>query len=129
MTNEELIELAMETRNNAKPVKSNYKVGCVLITKKGNIYTGINIEDPQFLILGICAERLAVYKAIENGETDFDRIAVVGGENQLVKTTPCGICRQFLSMHCSNINVIYLDNEQNICQKNIKELLPECFEL
>lgn len=128
MTNEELIQLAIEARNNSKAIKSNYKVGCSLLTKSGKIYTGTNIEDTQYLILGICAERLAIYKAIEDGETEFEKIAVVGGSNKLEKTTPCGICRQFISEHCKNIMVVYLDDEENICEKSIKELLPEGFE-
>ena len=128
MTNEELINLAKKARENSKPIHSDFKVGAALLTKSQKVYTGTNIEDKQFLILGICAERLAIYKALEAGEEEFEKIAIVGGKDKLVKTTPCGICRQFISMHCPNIEVIYLDNEENICKSNINELLPQAFE-
>ena len=74
MNNKELIEIA----KNAKPIETNFRVGAALLTKEGKIYTGCNIDDKQALKLGICAERLAFLKAIEAGEKDFDRIAVVG---------------------------------------------------
>ncbi|MDD4066833.1 MAG: cytidine deaminase [Clostridia bacterium] len=128
MKNEELIALAKNARQNSKSIYSKFKVGVALLTKSGNVYTGINIEDPQFLILGICAERLAIYKAIESNEKEFLKIAIVGGVDKLVKTTPCGICRQLMLMFCPNIEIIYLDNNQNICVKTIKELLPEEYE-
>lgn len=128
MTNKELIDLAKKARENAKATHSGFKVGAALLTKNGKVYTGTNIEDKQFLILGICAERLAIYKALEAGEEEFEKIAIVGGIDKLVKTTPCGICRQFISMHCPNIEIIYLDNEENIYSTNIEELLPQAFE-
>jgi cytidine deaminase len=128
MKDEELINIAKKARESSRPIHSNFKVGAALLTKNGEVYTGTNIEDKQFLILGICAERLAIYKALEAGEEEFEKIAIVGGMDKLVKTTPCGICRQFISMHCPNIEVIYLDNDENICKSNINELLPQAFE-
>lgn len=128
MKDEELINLAKQARENSKPIHSDFKVGAALLTKSQKVYTGTNIEDKQFLILGICAERLAIYKALEAGEDEFEKIAIVGGKDNLVKTTPCGICRQFISMYCPNIEIIYLDNEENICKTNINELLPQAFE-
>ncbi len=125
MENKELINIAIKARENAKAQYSHFKVGAALLAKSKVVYTGTNIEDPECLILGICAERLAIYKAIEAGEKEFEKIAIVGGENELVKTTPCGICRQFISMHCPNIEVIYLDNNKKICTQSIEELLPE----
>jgi len=128
MNDEELIELAKNARQNSKAIYSNFKVGVALLTKSGKVYTGINIEDPQYLILGICAERLAIYKAIEANEKEFLKIAIVGGIDTLVKTTPCGICRQLMLMFCPNIEIIYLDDNKRICVKKFKELLPEGYE-
>ena len=128
MKDEELINIAKKARESSRPIHSNFKVGAALLTKSQKVYTGTNIEDKQFLILGICAERLAIYKALEAGEEEFEKIAIVGGKDKLVKTTPCGICRQFISMHCPNIEVVYLDNDENICKSNINELLPQAFE-
>lgn len=125
MENKQLIEIAKNARKNAKATYSNFKVGAAILAKSGVVYTGTNIEDPEYLILGICAERLAIYKAVEAGEKEFEKIAIVGGNETLVQTTPCGICRQFMSMFCPNVEVIYLDNEQNICTTNIDELIPQ----
>lgn len=127
MEDNDLIKLAIQARNNAKAELSGFKVGAAVLTKNGNVYTGTNIEDLEYLILGICAERLAIYKALEAGEAEFEKIAIVGGKDKLVQTTPCGICRQFIAMHCKNIQVIYLDNNENICKKTITDLLPEAY--
>lgn len=128
MNNKELIEIAKKARENAKPIETNFKVGAALLTKEDKIYTGSNIDDKQALKLGICAERLAFFKAIEAGEKDFAKIAVVGGENELIKTMPCGICRQFMISFAPDITVVYLDDNKNICEISIKELLPLAFE-
>ena len=128
MDNIELIEIAKKARENAKPMESNFRVGAALLTKQGKIYTGCNIDDLQCLKMGICAERLAFLKAIEAGEKDFDKIAVVGGETELIMTMPCGICRQFMIGFAPDITVVYLDDNKNICEINIKELLPFSFD-
>ena len=109
MTNEQLIELAIKARENATPVISNFAVGAALETINGDIYTGSNIEDKACLRLGTCAERVAFYKAIDNRETEFTKIAVVGGKKgeSLIKTLPCGICRQFIQVYAPNLKIIY----------------------
>ena len=126
MTNKELIKIAVEARQHATPVISKYKVGAALLCKNGNVYTGCNIEDSACLRLGVCAERLAFFKAIEAGETQFTKIAVVGGldENNRLSTLPCGICRQFMAIYAPDIDVIFLDDNGKILKTNIKELLP-----
>lgn len=129
MTNKELIKIAIDARKNAKPIISKYKVGAVLLCKNGNIYTGANIEDSACLRLGVCAERLAFFKAIEAGETEFTKIAVVGGlENaENLSVLPCGICRQFMAIYAPDIEIIFLDNNGKIIKRNIKDLLPSMF--
>lgn len=126
MQDNELIEIAKQARQNASSVISKYKVGAALITKQGKVYTGCNIEEKACLNLGICAERLAIYKAIEQGEKEFDRIAVIGGleEDTILSVTPCGICRQFLLLYTPDIDVVFLDKNNNINKISIKELLP-----
>mgnify|MGYP003294735926 CR=1 FL=1 len=127
MTDRELYEIAVSMLPRAYAPFSKYQVGAALLTKEGKLYTGVNVENSSFGGT-ICAERTAFVKAVSEGDKEFEKIAIVGGKDKLVKTTPCGICRQFISMHCPNIQVIYLDNEENICKANINELLPQAFE-
>lgn len=89
---EEFIEIAKKAQENAYVPYSNFKVGAVLITKEGKIYTGCNVENHG--IMSICAERVAFTKAISEGERNFTKILVIGDKDY---TTPCGYCRQFMS--------------------------------
>lgn len=130
MENLELVKLAVEAKQNAHAKYSNFKVGAALLTKSGKVYQGANMECSSYG-LSICAERGALVKALYDGEKEFQKIAVVGGnENELTYTTPCGACRQFLSDFGGDIEVImgYKENEE-LKEKTFKlrELLPETF--
>lgn len=130
MENLELVKLAVEAKQNAHAKYSNFKVGAALLTKSGKVYQGANMECSSYG-LSICAERVALVKALYDGEKEFQKIAVVGGnENELTYTTPCGACRQFLSDFGGDIEVImgYKENEE-LKEKTFKlrELLPETF--
>jgi len=128
MNNEKLIELAKEAREFARPGISNFKVGAALLTKSGKVILGCNIEDPSGIgVTNICAERCAVVKAISEGHDDFEKIAVVGGLNELIFCTPCGACRQYLNSQNPNLTVVYLDDKHNIKELSLKELLPYSF--
>ncbi len=129
----DLIKLAMEAKNNAHAVYSNYNVGAALLTKEGKVFTGCNIECSSYGI-SLCAERVALVKAVSEGYTEFTKIAVVGGHlDECTYTTPCGACRQFLSdFNNCDMDVImgYKENEELISKTfKLKELLPENFEL
>jgi len=127
MTNEQLIELAKSARNNAQASISKFKVGAALLTTEGKVFTGCNIEDPSGIgLTNVCAERCAVIKAISEGYTKFEKIAVVGGIENLVDAAPCGICRQYLNSFGPNMQVIFMDNNE-IVTKTVKELLPHSF--
>lgn len=132
MENKDLINLAIEAKKHAHVPFSNYKVGAILVTKNGKIYEGANMEWVS-CGMTICAERVALVKALYDGEKEFDKIAVVGGnEDELTYTTPCGTCRQFLADFGTNLEVImgYMeDNELKEKTFKLKELLPESFEL
>ena len=126
MNNEELIHLAIEARKNAM-TPTNYYVGAALLTDTGKIYTGCNIgtEDGLF---DYCAEHIAVVKMLSEGEREIKKIAIVGGPGEnMILTTPCGICRQFLLEFGSNAEVIcaYYQNGE-LQQKSyfVKDLLP-----
>lgn len=129
MTDIELVEIAIKAKQNAHVPYSNFKVGAALLGKSGKVYTGCNVECSSYGI-SLCAERTALVKAVSEGETEFDKIAVVGGHaDELTYTTPCGACRQFLS-DFGNFEIImgYKENEElKIKKYTVKELLPESF--
>lgn len=131
MNNKELIDLAIEAREHAHVPYSHFKVGAALLTKTGKVYQGANMECSSYGMT-VCAERVALVKALYDGEREFQRIAVVGGMNSLEYTSPCGACRQFLSDFGTNLEVImgYKENGE-IKEKSflLKELLPETFSL
>ena len=131
MNNEELIKLAIEARKNAKsPTK--YYVGVAIKTKSGKVYTGCNLGSENGLY-NICAERTAIVKMFSEGETEIEKIAVVGGmENELKLTIPCGICRQLIFDLGKDIEIIagYYENSE-LKQKTYiaKDLLPAGYEM
>ena len=119
----QIVALANEARRRAYAPYSNYPVGAALRTTGGHIYTGVNIENAAYPT-GICAERVAVFKAVSEGERDFEVIAVVtenGG-------SPCGACRQVLSEFGLDTIVLIADGKGTILQEiKVRELLPEAF--
>lgn len=126
MTKEEkqaLIDLANEARRRAYVPYSKYPVGAALRTKSGRLYTGVNIENaayPQTM----CAERVAIFKAVSEGETEFEVISVVtknGG-------SPCGGCRQVMAEFGLDILVLLANGEGKLVKEmTVSELLPEAF--
>jgi len=126
LTNEErqkLINLANEARRRAYAPYSNYPVGAALRTKTGRIYTGVNVENaayPQTM----CAERVAIFKAVSDGETEFDVIAVVTNNGG----SPCGGCRQVLAeFGLDTIVLLAGGNGKLVKESTVSELLPEAF--
>ena len=118
-----LIELANAARVHAYVPYSRYPVGAALRTKTGKIYTGINVENaayPQTM----CAERVAIFKAVSEGEKEFEAIVVVtenGG-------SPCGGCRQVMAEFGLDTIVLLADAEGRLVKETtVKELLPEAF--
>ena len=128
MDNAKLIELAKEARESARPVMSGFKVGAALLTKCGKVILGCNIEDPSGIgVTNICAERCAIVKAVSEGYLEYEKIAVVGGLDELIFCTPCGACRQYMNSYNPGITVICLDDDHNIKEIPLKELLPYSF--
>jgi len=126
LTNEErqvLINLANEARRRAYAPYSNYPVGAALRTKTGRLYTGVNIENAAYPHT-MCAERVAIFKAVSEGETEFDVIAVVTNNGG----SPCGGCRQVMSEFGLDTIVLIADGEGNLQKElTVAELLPEAF--
>ena len=118
-----LIDLANEARRHAYAPYSHYAVGAALRTKSGRLYTGINIENAAYPTT-ICAERVAVFKAVSEGEREFDVIAVVTDNGG----SPCGSCRQVLAEFGLDTLVLIADGHGRLIkQTSVKELLPEAF--
>ncbi len=119
----DLIQRAVEARKWAYAPYSKYPVGAALLTTSGRIYDGVNVENAAYPTT-ICAERVAVFKAVSEGERDFQAIAVVtenGG-------SPCGSCRQVLAEFGLEITVLIADVDGNLVEEiSIADLLPQAF--
>jgi len=118
-----LIDLANNARKRAYAPYSNYKVGAALLTKSGRIYTGVNVENAVYPNT-ICAERVAVYNAISEGEIEFEKIAVVTDNGG----SPCGGCRQVLAEFGLDTIVLIANGEGRLVQETtVAGLLPGAF--
>ena len=126
ITDEELIELAIRARLLAHAPYSNFPVGAALLTSDGRIYSGCNIENSTFG-LTMCAERVAIFKAVSEGSREFVKIAVVADNDR--PAPPCGCCRQMIWEFSSENTGIILANLTGEVQKfEIKELFPKAFD-
>ncbi len=125
-TEVKLIEAAITARNNAYAPYSGFSVGAALLTAKGNIYCGCNIENVAYSS-SLCAERAAMAAAISNGEKEFILLAIVGGDGDDY-CYPCGVCRQWLAEFCNkDFPVIIAQNTENYQRMKLSELLPNAF--
>jgi cytidine deaminase len=119
-----LIELSMEAKEYAYVPYSNFRVGAALLTKSGKVYTGCNIENASFGATN-CAERTAIFKAVSEGEKDFEAIAVNADTEHL--TFPCGICRQVMLEFSRDLK-LYISNKRGEYREfTLNELIPESF--
>ena len=124
----ELMHAAQEARKNSYSPYSHFRVGAALVTKSGKVYTGCNIENAAFSAT-ICAERTAIFKAVSEGEREFEALAIVGGrEGETADIcAPCGVCRQVISEFCPRDFKILLGNENKFEVYTLAELLPLSF--
>lgn len=125
MTKEKLIACAKEAAAYAYAPYSEFTVGAALLTTKGKIYTGCNIENASYGATN-CAERTAIFKAVSEGERKFVAIAVVAGDGSTAY--PCGICLQVMNEFMPEGEVI-LEEKGEIVTYSLKELLPKGFVL
>lgn len=120
---QELIHVATAARQWAYVPYSNYPVGAALLTTSGRVYEGVNVENAAYPN-GMCAERVAVFKAVSEGERQFDAIAVVTANGG----SPCGGCRQVLAEFGVDTVVIIADTEGNVkMETTVGDLLPGAF--
>ena len=124
-----LIKEALLARKQSYCPYSNFAVGAALITKEGRLYTGANIENASFTPT-VCAERVAFFNAVHNGERNFAAIAIVGGKcSEKIKAfcSPCGVCRQIMAEFCAPDFEIILFDGTDKKSFTLGELLPESF--
>lgn len=119
----ELLNIARDVANNSYSPYSKFRVGASILTKKGNIYKGTNVENRSYGAT-ICAERGAISSAISSGENEFIAIAIIGLDSEEI-LPPCGICRQIISEFGSNIDIIMANKDMKYKIKKIKDLLPD----
>ncbi len=120
---QDLIDLANTARQRAYAPYSNYPVGSSLRTKTGRIFTGVNVENASYPQT-MCAERVAIFKAVSEGEKEFEVITVVTDNGG----SPCGGCRQVMAEFGLDTIVLLADgNGKLVKQTTVRELLPEAF--
>ena len=127
-----IILKALEARGFSYAPYSNFLVGAAVLTGSGKIYTGCNVENSSYGA-AVCAERVAIYKAVSEGERVIDAIAIAGAgrefESRLPNyTPPCGICRQVISEFADeNTRILLVKGEEDYKEFSLKELFPEGF--
>ena len=120
-----LIEIATAARLKSVAPFSNFLVGAALRTSDGKIFTGSNVESASYG-LTVCAERVAIWKALSEGERDFIELVIVADTEQL--TPPCGTCRQIIWEFCKNAKIVLANLQGEREELTIKELLPRAFD-
>ena len=123
--NETLISAARQARENAHAPYSNFRVGAALRAISGKIFGGCNVENATYG-LTVCAERIAIFKAISEGERGFDAISVVTDTDAL--TPPCGACRQLIWEFCGDIPVIMANLKGRVEIMQMQNLFPRPFD-
>ncbi|MHB8112548.1 MAG: cytidine deaminase [Bellilinea sp.] len=118
-----LIEEAIQARSRSYAPYSNYQVGAAVLTASGKVFTGANVENAAYPA-SMCAERVAIFKAVSEGEKNFTAIAVVTSNAGM----PCGGCRQVMAEFGLDTLVLIADDRGNIVRKlTVRELLPGAF--
>ena len=129
---EELLTEAIAARENAYVPYSHFKVGAALLTKSGRVFRGCNIENAAYGST-MCAERTAFFKAVSEGEREFEAIAIVGGpEGGDLRPVcdPCGNCRQVMAEFCEgDFEIIFGSKGSDISVYTLEQLLPLRFKL
>ena len=123
MEDKELIAAAKKYRENAYAPYSKFKVGAAVLTKKGNVYGGCNIENSSFPVTN-CAERTAIFKAVSEGEQEFAAIALIADTPGLC--SPCGACRQVM-VEFKIPRIIMANMQGDVKVVTLEEIMPYAF--
>ena len=117
-----LISRSIEARQQAYVPYSRFPVGAALLTATGKIYTGCNVENASYG-LTVCAERVAIWKAVSEGETEFEALAVATN----IAGSPCGACRQVMAEFAPDMPVLIADLSGQATETSVADLLPLAF--
>jgi cytidine deaminase len=120
-----LIQAAVAVRENAHAPFSKFKVGAAVQDESGRIFTGCNVENATYG-LTVCAERVAIFKAISEGARKFTRVAVVADTDTL--TPPCGACRQILWEFCGDVELVLANLQGKSETLRLGTLFPRAFD-
>jgi len=121
---DQMIELAIQAKENSYSPYSKFRVGCILKTQSGEYYKGCNVENASYG-LAICAERTAIVKAVSEGHTKFSKI-IINSDLQASFCTPCGACRQFMR-EFGEYEIILTKPDKSYKRTSVLTLLPESF--
>ena len=121
----QLIEEATAARVRSIAPFSKFLVGAALQTDEGKVFTGCNVESASYG-LTVCAERVAIWKALSEGERDFARLVIVADTEQL--TPPCGTCRQIIWEFCKHATIVLANLHGQKEELHIADLLPRAFD-
>ena len=125
MATTELINLAVEVSKQAYVPYSHFPIGAVLLTKDGEIYTGVNIENASFGLTN-CGERTAIFKAVSEGQREFSELIVYGQTEKPI--SPCGACRQVMvEFFKPDLKVTLVAKDKSTVEMTVGELLPYSF--
>ncbi len=126
-----LIQMAVEAREKAYAPYSGFTVGAALECQDGTVYTGCNIENASYTPTN-CAERTAFFKAVSEGQRQFQRIVIVGGKGEEMSApAPCGVCLQVMAEFCEadTFEIIMAKGEDEVTVKKLRDMLPYGFSL
>ncbi len=129
MDDQKLLQAAIEARKGSYAPYSHFCVGAALLAKNGKLYTGCNIENASYTPT-VCAERVAIFKAVSEGVRDFSAIAIVGGHEGdalAALCAPCGVCRQVMAEFCEPEMPVILGTPEQMTVTTLGELLPHAF--
>jgi cytidine deaminase len=120
----DLIKMALNAIKNAYAPYSKFRVSAVVRTKRGSVYTGVNIENASYG-LTVCAERVAIFKAVSEGDQEIEEVIVAVETDELV--APCGACRQVIAEFNPHAKIIMVNNKGKVKETTLDKLLPDVF--
>ena len=130
MDKKALIREAMQVLPNSYVPYSGFHVAAALLCRDGKVYTGVNIENASYPAT-VCAERSAIFRAVNEGEREFEAIVICGGKDGTVTDycPPCGICRQVMREFCDpeKFKIILAKSEEDYLEYSLEQLLPLSF--
>lgn len=121
---EKLVEKAIKAKENSYSPYSGFRVGACVLTDKGNKYTGCNVENVSYG-LTLCAERVAIFKAVSEGELGLSLLGVSTDSSEFI--IPCGACLQVMAEFCNDLEIILINNGGDSKSRKLQELLPRAF--